>query len=143
MQNVLADLAVESEAAVWLMGRVARSFGRAASEHERAFSRIATPVAKYWICKRTPGVVGEALECHGGAGYVEDFPLAYVCALALSVSHARSLLLGGRIVRRLSMAFGRAVAMSCALMCCVLSRRTARVLRHSSPNLMYDSNIHS
>jgi putative acyl-CoA dehydrogenase len=74
MRNVLADLAVESEAAVALAMRVAGAVDRAArgSVSERAVQRIATAVAKYWICKRQPAVVVEALECLGGNGYVED-----------------------------------------------------------------------
>src|SRR5262249_49483208 len=64
MRNVLADLAVESEAATLLMLRLARSFDqREADSSERAFSRIATAIAKYWLCKRAPIHVGEALEC--------------------------------------------------------------------------------
>ena len=42
---------------------------------EAAFMRLATPIAKYWVCKRQPGVVYEALECHGGAGFVEEGPM--------------------------------------------------------------------
>jgi len=73
MRNVLADLAVESEAATLLMVRLARSFdSREDDERERAFCRIATAIAKYWLCKRSPVHVGEALECLGGNGYVEE-----------------------------------------------------------------------
>jgi putative acyl-CoA dehydrogenase len=74
MQNVLADLAVESEAATVTALRLARSYdeSRAGDRQARAFSRLATAVAKYWICKRTPPMVAEALECLGGNGYVED-----------------------------------------------------------------------
>lgn len=73
MQNVLADLIVESEAATLLALRVASAFdARAGSERERAFARIATAIAKYWLCKRAPMHVGEALECLGGNGYVEE-----------------------------------------------------------------------
>jgi putative acyl-CoA dehydrogenase len=68
MQNVLADLCLESEAATLTAMRLARAF----DEGDHAFRRIATPVAKYWVCKATPGVVAEALECLGGNGYVED-----------------------------------------------------------------------
>ena len=76
MAAVLADLALETEAAAALALRIARSFDRSASdEREAAFMRLATPIAKYWICKRQPGVVYEALECHGGAGYVEEGPM--------------------------------------------------------------------
>jgi putative acyl-CoA dehydrogenase len=74
MRNVLADLAVESEAALSLALRVAGAVDRAArgDDAERAFRRLATPLAKYWICKRQPVFVAEALECLGGNGYVED-----------------------------------------------------------------------
>ncbi len=74
MQNVLADLALESEAATTLMTRLAGAVDRAArgDAEEQAFKRIATAVGKYWVCKRQPAVVVEALECLGGNGYVED-----------------------------------------------------------------------
>jgi putative acyl-CoA dehydrogenase len=73
MRNVLADLAVESEAATLLMVRLASSFdARCNNERERAFCRIATAIAKYWLCKRAPVQVSEALECLGGNGYVEE-----------------------------------------------------------------------
>ena len=76
MAAVLADLALETEAAAALAVRIARSFDRAgADEREAAFMRLATPMAKYWVCKRQPGLVYEALECHGGAGYVEEGPM--------------------------------------------------------------------
>ncbi len=76
MQVVLADLALETEAATALAFRLARAFDRAgADETEAAFMRLATPIAKYWVCKRQPGVVYEALECHGGAGFVEEGPM--------------------------------------------------------------------
>ncbi len=68
MRNVLADLALESEAATALAMRLA-----AAVDHgEHDLLRLAVAVAKYWVCKRTPGQVGEALECLGGNGYVEE-----------------------------------------------------------------------
>ncbi|MGH6914619.1 MAG: acyl-CoA dehydrogenase family protein, partial [Geminicoccales bacterium] len=73
MQNVLADLALESEAATALVMRLAGAFDRAeADPAEAALARLATPVAKYWICKRAPGAIAEALECLGGNGYVEE-----------------------------------------------------------------------
>jgi len=68
MAAVLADLALESEAATALGLRLAE----AVDAGEDAFGRLATAVAKFWVCKRTPAVVGEALECLGGNGYVED-----------------------------------------------------------------------
>ena len=72
MQNVLADLAVESEAATVTMMRLARSYDESADERQQLFKRLATAVVKYWVCKRCPVAVGEALECLGGNGYVEE-----------------------------------------------------------------------
>jgi len=73
MQNVLADLALEVEASTALMLRLARAFDDApVDEGERAFARIATAVGKYWVCKRAPAMIYEAMECLGGAGYVEE-----------------------------------------------------------------------
>ncbi|HTM52685.1 MAG TPA: isovaleryl-CoA dehydrogenase [Pirellulales bacterium] len=71
MQNVLADLCVEAEAATLLAMRLARAYDRA-EESEARFRRIATAVAKYWVCKRAAVFAGEALECLGGNGFVED-----------------------------------------------------------------------
>jgi putative acyl-CoA dehydrogenase len=71
MQNVLADLAIESEAATTLMLRMARAMDQQDNEHERLLSRIATPVGKYWICKRTPHHAYEAMEVIGGSGVME------------------------------------------------------------------------
>jgi putative acyl-CoA dehydrogenase len=68
MRAVLADVAVESEAATALAMRLATAFDTG----ERDFRRLAVAVGKYWVCKRTPALVGEALECLGGNGYVED-----------------------------------------------------------------------
>jgi putative acyl-CoA dehydrogenase len=73
MQNVLADLCLESEAATVLMMRLARAFDqRNVEETGRAMQRLATALSKYWFCKRTPYHVFEALECLGGNGFVED-----------------------------------------------------------------------
>ncbi len=73
MQNVLADLALESEASTLLMLRLARAFdARDADAKEHGFARLATAVAKYWISKRGPAHVAEALECLGGNGFVEE-----------------------------------------------------------------------
>ncbi|MEP7090166.1 MAG: acyl-CoA dehydrogenase family protein [Nocardioidaceae bacterium] len=72
MQNVIADLAVESEAATALAMRLASAVDHAHDPHEAAFRRIALPLAKYWVCKRTPMMVAEALECLGGNGFVEE-----------------------------------------------------------------------
>ncbi|MDL9946495.1 acyl-CoA dehydrogenase family protein [Gordonia sp. ABSL11-1] len=76
MTAVLADLALESEAATVTAIRLARAHDEDANDQERAFRRLATAVAKYWICKRGPHHSYEALECLGGNGYTEDFPLA-------------------------------------------------------------------
>jgi putative acyl-CoA dehydrogenase len=67
MQNVLADLSLDSEAATVLMMRLARAF-----EKEPGLARLGTAVAKYWVCKRAPFVVSEALECLGGNGFIEE-----------------------------------------------------------------------
>jgi putative acyl-CoA dehydrogenase len=74
MQNVLADLALESEAATTLMTRLAGAVDRAhaGDAQEQAFKRLAVAVGKYWVTKRTPVFAGEALECLGGNGYVEE-----------------------------------------------------------------------
>lgn len=71
MKAVLADLSIEYEAAVALTMRVARAFS-ASSGSERAFARLAVAVGKYWLTKRQPNFVYECMECHGGAGYVEE-----------------------------------------------------------------------
>lgn len=73
MKNVLADLIVESEAATAVTMRLARSYDDdRQSPANRAFTRIATAIIKYFVCKRVPHHVYECLECHGGAGYVEE-----------------------------------------------------------------------
>ncbi|MFO7562377.1 MAG: acyl-CoA dehydrogenase family protein [Enhygromyxa sp.] len=81
MRAVIADLALESEAATALAMRVARSFDESTQagevgERARLFSRLATPVSKYWLNKRLPELVYEAMECHGGAGYIEEGAMA-------------------------------------------------------------------
>jgi putative acyl-CoA dehydrogenase len=75
MQNVLADLAIESEATTVAAMRVARSY----DEDDSAFRRFGTAVMKYWACKRAPAHAAEALEALGGNGFVEDsgLPLLY------------------------------------------------------------------
>jgi putative acyl-CoA dehydrogenase len=80
MRNVLADLAVESEAATVTALRLARAYDEAAAGDEAAghLKRLGTAVAKYWVCKRGPGHAAEALECLGGNGYTEEWPLARV-----------------------------------------------------------------
>ncbi|MFC5675895.1 acyl-CoA dehydrogenase family protein [Aeromicrobium endophyticum] len=89
MRNVLADLAVESEAATTAMMRLAGANDRAVrgDEGEAALRRIALAVTKYHVCKRAPMVVGEALECLGGNGYIEDsdLPRIYREAPLLSI----------------------------------------------------------
>jgi len=72
MKNVLADLALESEAATALAIRLAKAFDRQDDEHERLMARLLTPVAKFWICKRGSHFAQEAMECLGGNGYVEE-----------------------------------------------------------------------
>jgi putative acyl-CoA dehydrogenase len=76
MTAVVADLALESEAATATALRLARAHDDDASEIEKNFRRVATAVSKYWICKRGPHHAYEALECLGGNGYIETFPLA-------------------------------------------------------------------
>ncbi|MFN4003618.1 MAG: isovaleryl-CoA dehydrogenase [Hylemonella sp.] len=72
MRNVLADLALESEAATTLALRVARAFDHPGDAHEQIMARLLTPVAKFWICKRGAAFAQEAMECLGGNGYVEE-----------------------------------------------------------------------
>jgi putative acyl-CoA dehydrogenase len=72
MRNVLADLALESEAATALAMRLARALARREDAHEAAIARLLTPVSKFWICKRGSEFAQEAMECLGGNGYVEE-----------------------------------------------------------------------
>jgi putative acyl-CoA dehydrogenase len=72
MRNVLADLALESEAATALAIRLARAFDRTGEAHEKAMARLLTPIAKFWICKRGSHFAQETMECLGGNGYVEE-----------------------------------------------------------------------
>jgi putative acyl-CoA dehydrogenase len=72
MVNVLADLALESEAATATAMRLARAY----DDNDVALRRFGTAVLKYWICKRAAAHAAEALECHGGNGYVEEAPMA-------------------------------------------------------------------
>ena len=79
MANVLADMAVEVEAATLLALRVARAtdqIGR--DERQTALARVATPVAKFFNCSRAPAIANEALQCHGGNGFVEENPMARI-----------------------------------------------------------------
>ena len=76
MQNVLADLALESEAATAFALRLARCFDAKDDAGQAMLARVLTPAGKYWICKRGPGFGAEAMEVLGGTGYVEEAPLA-------------------------------------------------------------------
>lgn len=77
MKNVLADLALESEAHTALTARVARAVDASPrNPQEAAFARIVTAIGKYWVCKRTTPFVNEAQECLGGNGYIEEGNLA-------------------------------------------------------------------
>ncbi len=75
MTNVIADLQLEAEAAVWTSMRMAAAHDDDSTD-AAAFRRLATAVAKYWVCKRGPNHAYEALECLGGNGFIELFPLA-------------------------------------------------------------------
>ncbi|WP_413185435.1 acyl-CoA dehydrogenase family protein [Paraburkholderia sacchari] len=76
MRNVLADLALESEAATQLMMRLTEAFARAEdSPLQRACKRIVTPAAKYWVAKRSIELTGEAMEVFGGNGYMDEGPM--------------------------------------------------------------------
>ena len=77
MRQVLADMVLEVAAAMAMMTRVSMAFDRAAADPgARALARILAPLAKFWVCKRCPVLVAEAMECLGGIGYVEESPLA-------------------------------------------------------------------
>jgi putative acyl-CoA dehydrogenase len=76
MTAVLADLALDVEAATALSFRLSRSFDRVSDPRAAAWRRLMTPVTKYWVCKMGPAVAYEAMECMGGNGYVEEGPMA-------------------------------------------------------------------
>lgn len=76
MQSVLADLALESEAAMWLGMALANAVAHQDDPREAALLRIMSPAAKFWVCKRSIAAIAECLEVWGGNGYVEDAPLA-------------------------------------------------------------------
>jgi putative acyl-CoA dehydrogenase len=76
MRAVLADLALEVEAATALAFRLAAALDAEGDESELLLNRIGAPIAKYWVCKRASGVIVEAMECHGGNGYIEEHNLA-------------------------------------------------------------------
>ncbi len=75
MQNVLADLVLEAEAATALSMRIARALDAEGDESEALLVRLGTALGKYWICKRTPQHAAEAMECIGGGGVMEDSPM--------------------------------------------------------------------
>jgi putative acyl-CoA dehydrogenase len=75
MRDVLADLAVESEAALLLTMRIARALDHHADRREDRLVRLGAPLGKYWICKRAPMLAYEAMECIGGSGAMEDSPM--------------------------------------------------------------------
>jgi putative acyl-CoA dehydrogenase len=77
MKNTLADMALEWEAALLLGLRLAEAVdNEQQSPHDRHLLRVGVPIAKYWNCRRANHLVVEALECHGGMGYVEEQPIA-------------------------------------------------------------------
>ena len=77
MTNILADLAIECEASTLLAFRVAEAIdGMQGNAQQKHMARVATPLAKFWNCKRAPSFVAEALECHGGNGFIEENPMA-------------------------------------------------------------------
>jgi putative acyl-CoA dehydrogenase len=76
MRSVLADLALEVEAAIALVVRLARAFDHPDDAAEAARARLLTPAVKYWVCKTAPAFIYESMECLGGNGYVEEAPLA-------------------------------------------------------------------
>ncbi len=79
MSNVLADMAVEVEAATLMALRVAKATDQIPRcEHEKFLARVATPAAKYFNCSRAPSIANEALQCHGGNGFIEENPMARV-----------------------------------------------------------------
>lgn len=78
MLQVLADLALDAEAAVALSFRLARAFDEGDTDIARAWRRLMTPIVKYWVCKTAPAFVAEGMECLGGNGYVETGPLARI-----------------------------------------------------------------
>ena len=77
MLNVLADLAIESEAAMTLTMRIARTLDEAGGDEAQArLRRIGPPLAKFFVCKMAPTLIAEAMECMGGNGYIENHPMA-------------------------------------------------------------------
>lgn len=79
MTNVLADMAVEVEAATLMALRVAKATDQLRDvEHERLLARVATPAAKFFNCSRAPSIAYEAVQCHGGNGFIEEYPMARI-----------------------------------------------------------------
>jgi putative acyl-CoA dehydrogenase len=77
MTNILADLAIDSEASTLMAFRIAAATdAMETNEQERHLARVSTPLAKFWNCKRAAAFVVEALECHGGNGFIEEHPMA-------------------------------------------------------------------
>jgi len=76
MQSVLCDLAIESEAALWLGMALAHAVTQQTDPVQKAFLRIVAPAAKFWVCKRSIAAIAECMEVWGGNGYIEDAPLA-------------------------------------------------------------------
>ncbi|AHG65747.1 acyl-CoA dehydrogenase family protein [Advenella mimigardefordensis] len=76
MQSVLCDLALESEAAMWLGLALAHAVAQQNDPVQKAFLRFVAPAAKFWVCKRSIAAIAECMEVWGGNGYVEDAPLA-------------------------------------------------------------------
>ena len=104
MQNVLADMAIEVEGALSLGLRIARAMDNMDDPAEAALARVGTAVAKYWNTKRCPSLVVEALECHGGPGYIEDsiMPRLYREAPLNSIWEGSGNIMGLDVLRAIS-----------------------------------------
>jgi putative acyl-CoA dehydrogenase len=148
MRNVLADLALESQAATLLAMRLASAFdAREADEKERAFARIATAIAKFWLCKRVPVHVGEALECLGGNGYVEEslLPRLYREAPLYSIWEGSGNVICLDVLRALGKEPGTAEALIHELRCALgkdarLDAYLAQTEAELTKNLKHDLN---
>ena len=114
MRNVLADMALETEAALALGLRVASAMDHSDDPHETAIARLGTAVAKYWNTRRCPYLVFEAMECHGGPGYIEDsiMPRLYREAPVNSIWEGSGNVIGLDVLR----AIGREPEVIAALM---------------------------
>lgn len=104
MQNVLADMAIEAEAALALGLRVAAAMDQPGDPHEVAMARLGTAVAKYWNTRRCPYLIFEAMECHGGPGYIEDsiLPRLYREAPVNSIWEGSGNVIGLDVLRTIS-----------------------------------------